>query len=112
MSLAEKAGRLPTGPGVYLFKNDRDRVLYVGKARDLRARLSSYRRPGGDGRVQIPFLERDARSVETIVTRTEGEAILLEDTPHEAALAVEDGWGVAEVDACITPSMRAPWSLA
>jgi excinuclease ABC subunit C len=55
-------------------------VLYVGKARGLRSRLRSYRRPGGDGRLQIPFLERDAASVETIVTRTEVEALLLEDT--------------------------------
>jgi excinuclease ABC subunit C len=41
--------------------------------------LRSYR-AGGDGRWQIQFLGADARSVETIVTRTEGEALLLEDT--------------------------------
>jgi excinuclease ABC subunit C len=67
-------------PGVYLFKGDDGVVLYVGKAANLRARLSSYRRDGGDGRPMIPFLEREARFVETIVTRTEGEALLLEDS--------------------------------
>ena len=67
-------------PGVYLFRDARRRVLYVGKARDLKSRLSTYRTPGGDGRLGVRFLERDARSVETIVTRTEGEALLLEDT--------------------------------
>ena len=67
-------------PGVYLFKDQAGKVLYVGKARNLRARLVTYRRPGGDGRLQIAFLEREAFEVETIVTRTEQEALLLEDT--------------------------------
>jgi excinuclease ABC subunit C len=66
-------------PGVYLFRDDQGRVLYVGKARDLRARLATYRSAGGDARLGVRFLERDARSVETIVTRTEQEALLLED---------------------------------
>ncbi len=71
---------VPERPGVYLFKGEDGAVLYVGKAANLRARLASYRRAGGDGRFMIPFLERDARTVETIVTRTEGEALLLEDS--------------------------------
>ena len=71
---------VPTRPGVYLFRDAQGVVLYVGKARDLRARLASYRRAGGDGRLNVTFLERDAAAVETIVTRTEGEALLLEDT--------------------------------
>ena len=92
-------------PGVYLFRDGRGAVLYVGKARDLRARLSSYRRPGGDGRVQIPFLERDARSVETIVTRTEGEALLLEDAlikqhkpPHNVRLKDDKSFLMLRLD--------------
>lgn len=71
---------VPEKPGVYLFRDDAGKVLYVGKAHELKSRLRSYRRPGGDGRLQIAFLEQDAASVETIVTRTEGEALLLEDT--------------------------------
>ncbi len=66
-------------PGVYLFRDQAGAVIYVGKAARLRDRLRSYR-AGGDGRWQIRFLDADARSVETIVTRTEGEALLLEDT--------------------------------
>lgn len=69
-----------TRPGVYLFKDEGGTVLYVGKARNLKARLASYRRPGGDGRLNVAFLEKEAESVETIVTRTESEALLLEDT--------------------------------
>ena len=71
---------VPSRPGVYLFRDAEEKVLYVGKSRNLRARLGSYRRPGGDGRLNVAFLERDAHSVETIVTRTETEALLLEDT--------------------------------
>jgi len=90
---------------VYLFRDQEQRVLYIGKARDLRARLASYRRPGGDGRIQIPFLERQARSVETIVTRTEGEAILLEDAlikqhkpPHNVRLKDDKSFLMLRLD--------------
>jgi len=69
---------LPDRPGVYLFRAASGAVLYVGKARNLRARLATYR-AGGDGRINVQFLERDAATVETIVTRTEPEALLLED---------------------------------
>ncbi len=71
--------QVPERPGVYMFRDESGAVIYVGKAADLRARLRSYR-AGGDGRAMIPFLDADARSVETIVTRTEQEALLLEDT--------------------------------
>src|SRR5262245_7108955 len=53
--LAERAERLPTGPGVYLFKNARGSVLYVGKAQNLRSRVKQYVL-GGDGRITIPKL--------------------------------------------------------
>jgi len=56
------------------------RVLYVGKAKDLRARLRQYAVPGGDGRSQVPHLVRQVASVRCIVTSTEKEALLLENT--------------------------------
>ena len=40
--LADKLGNLPTGPGCYLYKDIENRVIYVGKAKNLRARLLSY----------------------------------------------------------------------
>ena len=43
-----KVARFPKTPGVYLMKDGRGRVLYVGKAKDLRARVSSYFQPGAD----------------------------------------------------------------
>jgi excinuclease ABC subunit C len=96
---------VPTRPGVYLFRDADERVLYVGKARDLRARLRSYRRPGGDGRLMLRFLETQAERVETIVTRTEQEALLLEDTlikqhkpPHNVRLKDDKSFLMLRLD--------------
>lgn len=96
---------VPRRPGVYLFRDGGGGVLYIGKALDLRARLSSYRRPGGDGRLSIRFLERDAEKVETIVTRTEAEALLLEDAlikqhkpPHNVRLKDDKSFLMLRLD--------------
>jgi excinuclease ABC subunit C len=70
----------PTRPGVYLMKGEDGVVLYVGKARNLRARLRSYLRPEQDSRPQIRFLMERTASIETIVTDTEKEALILENT--------------------------------
>jgi excinuclease ABC subunit C len=58
----------------------RGKVLYVGKARDLRARLHNYAAPGGDGRPTVPHLLARVKDVRCIVTATEKEALLLENT--------------------------------
>jgi excinuclease ABC subunit C len=70
----------PRAPGVYLMSDARGKVLYVGKAKELRARLQNYTAPGGDGRPQIPHLIRRVAGVRCIVTATEKEALLLENT--------------------------------
>jgi excinuclease ABC subunit C len=70
----------PQAPGVYIMSDARGEVLYVGKAKDLRARLHNYAVPGGDGRPQVPHLVRRTESVRCIVTATEKEALLLENT--------------------------------
>jgi excinuclease ABC subunit C len=92
-------------PGVYLFRDGAGAVLYVGKSRSLRSRLQSYRTPGGDGRIGVRFLERDARRVETIVTRTEQEALLLEDSlikqhrpPHNVRLKDDKSFLMVRID--------------
>ncbi len=72
--------RFPTACGVYQMLGDDDAVLYVGKAKNLRARLRSYFSAAGDGRGQIPFLMSRVRRIETIVTDTEKEALILENT--------------------------------
>ena len=96
---------VPERPGVYLFRDAAGEVLYVGKALDLKKRLASYRRPGGDGRLAVQFLERDAVAVETVVTRTEQEALLLEDTlikqhkpPHNIRLKDDKSFLMIRLD--------------
>jgi len=78
-ALIYAAADLPRGPGVYLFKNARGRVLYVGKAKDLRARVSQYL-SGHDDRPMVPFLMAAATAVDVTEVRTEKEAYILEDT--------------------------------
>jgi excinuclease ABC subunit C len=74
-------------PGIYLFRDSAGEVIYVGKAKNLRARVRQYAR-GGDGRVQITFLLSQLADVEVLITRSEKEALLLSDpkkfftTPH------------------------------
>jgi excinuclease ABC subunit C len=58
----------------------RGKILYVGKAKDLRARVRNYSVPGGDGRPAIPNLVARIREIRCIVTATEKEALLLENT--------------------------------
>ncbi len=70
----------PRSPGAYIMEDGQGRVLYVGKAKDLRARLRNYALPGGDGRPTIPHLLPRVREVRCIVTATEKEALLLENT--------------------------------
>ncbi len=76
--LEEKVAGLPADPGVYLFKNGRGAVLYVGKAQNLRSRVRQYL-SGQDGRVQIPALMTRTKDVEILVTSNVKEALLLEN---------------------------------
>jgi excinuclease ABC subunit C len=69
--------RLPPKPGVYLFRDAKGNVLYVGKAKSLRARVRSYFR-GGDARLGLDRLIERIDAIEVIVTSTEVEAFHLE----------------------------------
>ena len=68
---------LDASPGVYRMLDDQSRVLYVGKARNLRARVSNYARPSGHSR-RIERMISDTASMMFLTTRTETEALLLE----------------------------------
>jgi len=78
VKLSERADALPSGPGVYLFKNERGGILYIGKAQNLRARVRSYL-SGGDGRYRVPHLLDRARDVDVVVTANVKDALLLEN---------------------------------
>ncbi|MCE5251914.1 excinuclease ABC subunit UvrC [bacterium] len=76
--LREKAGILPTNPGVYLWLDAQQKILYVGKAKNLRARVLSYFREEGDGRAQVPWLMSHAADLDYIVTDSDIEALVTE----------------------------------
>jgi excinuclease ABC subunit C len=61
-------------------KDKEGTVLYVGKAKNLRARISSYFREGGDARPQVPYLLSHIADIETLCVPSEKEALLLENT--------------------------------
>jgi excinuclease ABC subunit C len=71
---------LPAEPGCYLLRDKQGELLYVGKAKSLRARVRSYFQDGSsDTRAFIPFMLREVENLETIVTATEKEAAILEN---------------------------------
>ena len=69
--------RLPAKPGVYRMFGEHDDVLYVGKARDLKARVSNYARLGGHTQ-RIARMISMTKRMEFVVTETETEALMLE----------------------------------
>src|SRR5581483_2186898 len=80
-ALQARLDTLPTSPGCYLFRNKKNQVVYVGKARSLRARVRQYFQPNSsDYRYFVPLLERVLGDIETIVTATEKEAVILENS--------------------------------
>lgn len=77
----QKLQSLPVQPGCYLFRDKKGGVLYVGKAKSLRARVRSYFASGGtDTRAFIPALPRWIGDLETFVTANEKEAAILENS--------------------------------
>jgi excinuclease ABC subunit C len=76
--LDSKVKHAPRSPGVYLMKDGEGEILYVGKARDLKARIRAYF-ARTDSRAMIPFLVSRVQDIEFIITATEKEALLLEN---------------------------------
>ncbi|NBQ96667.1 MAG: excinuclease ABC subunit UvrC [Microbacteriaceae bacterium] len=75
-----KTGEIPTDPGVYRFLDENGRVLYVGKAKNLRARLSSYFAPLESLQEKTRRMVQTARDVNWTIVKTEFEALQLEFT--------------------------------
>lgn len=75
MALKEKISKLPTKPGVYLFKDEKGNILYVGKAKNLKNRVKSYLKPES---IRIQMLMKHAVDVEYTVVGSELEALMLE----------------------------------
>jgi len=77
MTLEEKLQNLPDSPGVYLMKDGRGRIIYIGKALSLWNRVRSYFQKGAKGE-KTELMVRAISDLETIVTHTELEALILE----------------------------------
>lgn len=77
-SLKEKMISAPRSPGVYLMKDAQGKIIYVGKANDLKSRIGSYF-TGKDTRPMAPFLMSRVKDIEFITTATEKEALILEN---------------------------------
>jgi excinuclease ABC subunit C len=77
--LREKVGQLPPGPGVYLYKDGADKVIYVGKAKNLRARVRSYFNEDRLAEAKTGSLISEARDLDYILVDNEKEALALEN---------------------------------
>ncbi len=77
LSLQSSITSLPLRPGVYLFHGEKEEVLYIGKARELKARVASYFQNKGHS-PKITVLVDRIKRIETIETQTEVDALLLE----------------------------------
>jgi excinuclease ABC subunit C len=74
-AVTDQRKTLPDAPGVYIFKGERGRVIYVGKARSIRKRVAShFSKPGGRGGDMVA----EVRDIDFIATQTEAEALLAE----------------------------------
>jgi len=77
--IARRVEALPDQPGVYLWKNGRGDVLYVGKAKSLRSRVASYLGPDADSSPEHSALLSQIADLETILVPSEAQALLLEN---------------------------------
>jgi len=78
-SLAESISLLPSKPGVYQYFNTNDKIIYVGKAKNLKSRVSSYFNRDTNHGAKITYLVRQIARIEFVVVETEIDALLLEN---------------------------------
>lgn len=75
----KQIGNAPKLPGVYIFKNEKDEILYVGKAKNLKKRLKSYIKSVDKKSYRIRILINNIEKLEYIVVSSENEALILEN---------------------------------
>src|SRR5580704_19282885 len=96
--VVQKLDALPPQSGVYLFKDKKGAVVYVGKAKSLRARVRSYfQDASSDVRAFIPVLQATIGDLDTIVTANEKEATILENNLEDRRLLLVGGDDRVEV---------------
>lgn len=77
---AAKLAVIPHEPGCYLMRDHQDRIIYIGKAKDLKNRVRNYFQASGDSRKFVSLLPKILSDIEFIVTPTEKDALILENT--------------------------------
>ncbi len=80
MSLAEKINSLPNSPGIYQFKNFSNKIIYIGKAKNLRTRVRSYFQKNKPQDAKTKAMLDKIADVDVILVDSEAEALILEDT--------------------------------
>ena len=81
MELKDKIEKLPTNSGVYIFKDKLGRIIYIGKAKNLRNRVRSYfQAPGKDINPKIAWLRNSITDMDYIIVNSPVEALILEST--------------------------------
>ncbi len=80
MKIEDKIRHFPASPGVYIMRDVNGEIIYIGKARSLRQRVRQYFAASGDSRYQIKFLIAKVADIDVMLTDTEKEALLLENT--------------------------------
>ena len=71
---------LPAKPGVYLLKNGRGKIIYVGKAKRLRNRVRSYFTTQADGNSKTLRMRAEVEDIDFFITENEVKALILEET--------------------------------
>ena len=87
MTLAEKVDQVPDRPGVYLYKDAKAQIIYIGKAASLRSRVRSYFQESRARDAKTDALVGQIRDLEYIVTANELEALILESNAGQEAPA-------------------------
>jgi excinuclease ABC subunit C len=80
MNLEKKVALIPNKPGVYQYFDENRRLLYIGKAKDLKKRVSSYFRPNAKLGARIANMIAQTTSVEYIIVESEHDALILENS--------------------------------
>ena len=78
--LQNKLENLPDSPGVYIFKNKQNKIIYIGKAKNLKNRVRSYFNKSDDNRQFFEYLLQHNETVDWLMTNTEQEALILENS--------------------------------
>jgi len=107
--LTQKLENLPVNPGVYQFKDERGKIIYVGKAKKLRNRVRSYFQESRDHSGKLRVMIAKVRDLETIITDSEAEALILENNlikkyQPRYNIALKDDKSYPYI--CVTPGQR------